>query len=254
MKAFSTGATTRIRSVLVIGFWLVVWQLLYLAVGKEVIIPSPIDTFQTLAQLATTAEFYFNTAATMQRVVAGIVISFVAGLATAVLAYYSRIVRDLLGLIVNILKATPVMAVIIFALLWLSSGNVPVFVCLLMCYPVVYTNILSGLDSMDIQYIEMSKIYKIRKMDVIKDIYLPFVKPHIKSALSLTTGLSWKTVVAAEVLSSPNFSMGYNLLNAKIYLETESLFAWIIAIVGLSILFEKLVNILIGTNRQVVRS
>jgi ABC-type nitrate/sulfonate/bicarbonate transport system permease component len=32
------------------------------------------------------------------------------------------------------------------------------------------------------------------------------------------------------------------LLNAKVYLDTESLFAWIIAIVALSMAFEKIVN------------
>ncbi len=236
----------RTKSLLIILFWIAVWQAVYLAVGKVIIVPSPLNTLTALINMAVTAEFYYNVAATMERVIAGILISFAAGMATAIMSYLLPIVRDMLKFVVDILKATPVMAVIIFALLWLTSGNVPIFVCFLMCYPVVYTNVLSGLDSMDRKYIEMSHIYQVRTTDVIRSIYIPFVTPHIKSALSLTTGLSWKTVVAAEVLSSPKFSMGYNLLNAKVYLDTESLFAWIIAIVGLSIIFEKVVNLIIG--------
>jgi NitT/TauT family transport system permease protein len=57
-------------------------------------------------------------------------------------------------------------------------------------------------------------------------------------------------VVAAEVLSSPKFSMGYNLLNAKVYLETEALFAWIIAIVTLSVIFERIVKRLLFRGRR----
>ncbi len=233
------------RNLLILLFWIIVWQAVYLAVGKDVIVPSPGGTAAELARMVTEAEFYYNVGATMQRVIAGILISFISGMATAVTAYFFPIARDLLKGVVNVLKSTPVMAVIIFALLWLSSGNVPVFVCFMMCYPVVYTNILAGLDSMDEHYIEMSKVFRVRSTDIIKYIYVPFVAPHIKSALSLTTGLSWKTVVAAEVLSSPNRSMGYNLLNAKVYLDTESLFAWIIAIVALSMIFERIVNLLI---------
>lgn len=219
-------------------------------IGKDVIVPSPANTMLRLSQLIVTQEFYENIAATMSRVVAGIVISFAAGLGTAIAAYLFFIVKDVMGFAVNILKSTPVMAVIIFALLWLPSGNVPIFVCFLMCYPIVYTNILAGLESLNKEYIEMSQIYCIRKRDLIKSVYIPFVAPHIKSALSLTTGLSWKTVVAAEVLASPKLSMGYNLLNAKVYLDTESLFAWIIAIVALSMAFEKIVNLILHIGKK----
>jgi NitT/TauT family transport system permease protein len=249
MKPFITAEPSKTKSALILLFWLLIWQIVYLAVAKDVIIPSPANTFSALGQLLLTQAFYRDVAATMGRVLAGIVISFGAGLLTAIGAYLIFLVRDIMGFMINILKSTPVMAVIIFALLWLPSGNVPIFVCFLMCYPIVYTNVLTGLDSLSRDYIEMSRIYRIRRRDLIESIYLPFVAPHIKSALSLTTGLSWKTVVAAEVLSSPAFSMGYNLLNAKVYLDTESLFAWIIAIVALSMAFEKIVNLLLGIRR-----
>ncbi|MBK5263180.1 MAG: ABC transporter permease subunit [Peptostreptococcaceae bacterium] len=234
--------SSKTKSALILIFWLLVWQIVYVIIGKDVIVPSPADTFVTLSQLLMTQGFYQDVSATMSRVIAGIIISFAAGLGTAIAAHLLFIVKDIMGFAVNILKSTPVMAVIIFALLWLPSGNVPIFVCFLMCYPIVYTNILTGVESLSKDYIEMSQIYRIRKRDLVRSIYIPFVAPHIKAALSLTTGLSWKTVVAAEVLASPTFSMGYNLLNAKVYLDTESLFAWIIAIVALSMAFEKIVN------------
>ena len=53
------------------------------------------------------------------------------------------------------------------------------------------------------------------------------------------SGLAFKVVVAAEVLAVPKYSMGYNLLNAKVYLETDELFAWLIVIVVLSSWCEK---------------
>ena len=63
--------------------------------------------------------------------------------------------------------------------------------------------------------------------------------PHIYSALSISLGFSWKSVVAAEVLSSPKYSMGFNLYETKLYLNTSELFAWTIAIIIVSIIFEK---------------
>lgn len=245
MRNFISTKASRAKSILILLFWLLIWQLSYLMVGKDIIVPSPGNTFYVLGQMLMTTSFYKDVAATMSRVIFGIVISFAAGLGTAVAAHLIHIVKDIMGFAINVLKSTPVMAVIIFALLWLPSGNVPIFVCFLMCYPIVYTNVLAGFESLSRDYIEMSQIYHLRKKDLIGSIYIPFVAPHIKSALSLTTGLSWKTVVAAEVLSSPTFSMGYNLLNAKVYLDTESLFAWIISIVVLSMAFEKIANLVL---------
>jgi len=252
MRNFITDRPSKRKTVLLAAFWLLVWQISYWVIGKEVIFPSPANTLQALGQMIVSEGFYQDVGATMFRVILGIVISFAAGLGTAVAAHFIFVVKDIMGAAIHVLKSTPVMAVIIFALLWLPSGEVPVFVCFLMCYPIVYTNVLAGLESMSKEYLEMSHIYHIRRSDLIRFIYLPFVMPHLKSAMSLTTGLSWKTVVAAEVLSSPDYSMGYNLLNAKVYLETESLFAWIIAIVTFSIVFEKGVNFLLkGKTRGV---
>ena len=53
-------------------------------------------------------------------------------------------------------------------------------------------------------------------------------------------GIGWKVSVASEVLSTPNYSIGLNLLNAKTTLETSELFAWTIVIVILSFIFEKI--------------
>ena len=46
--------------------------------------------------------------------------------------------------------------------------------------------------------------------------------------------------VAAEVIGIPDQSIGEQLYQAKVYLNTPDLFAWTIVIVMLSVLFERL--------------
>lgn len=219
-------------------FWIGLWQLAYLAVGRDFIVPSPLSVLSAFIGLLTTQSFYANVAATMVRVLSGIVLSFGAGLITAVASYFFPTLRELLKLPVNVLKATPVMAVVLFAILWLTAGLVPVFVCFLVCYPVCYTNMLSGMDRLESEYLELCQIYGVRRRDQLWGMYLPGILPEIQSALSLSTGLSWKSVVAAEVLAVAPYSMGYHLMLAKSYLETDQLFAWTGGIILFSILFE----------------
>jgi NitT/TauT family transport system permease protein len=59
-------------------------------------------------------------------------------------------------------------------------------------------------------------------------------------------GLAWKSGIAAEVICRPDFSIGKQLQNAKIYLETPDVFAWTITIVLLSMLLEKLLVLATG--------
>ena len=59
--------------------------------------------------------------------------------------------------------------------------------------------------------------------------------------------MAWKAGIAAEVICSPKGTIGSELYNAKIYLESEDMFAWTLTVIILSIIIEKLiVNVAFG--------
>jgi ABC-type nitrate/sulfonate/bicarbonate transport system ATPase subunit len=62
--------------------------------------------------------------------------------------------------------------------------------------------------------------------------------------------MSWKVVVASEVLAIPKYSIGYQMLNSKYYLETADLFAYMIVLIVLSLLMERAVSGLSGMNSR----
>ena len=230
-----------ITKAVVIFVWILLWQITAMLVKIPLILPGPIESFIKLGDLLITKSFYQDVAFTLYRCIVGMGLSFLAGTGIALLAYKFKFLRSLFALPVNFLKATPVMAIIIYALLLLTANNVPIFVCFMMCFPPVYINILSGLDNISKEYLEMAQVFQLEARDKFSYVYLPSVEPEIKASFDLIAGLSWKSVVAAEVLSVPAHSMGYNLLNAKVYFETPELFAWILGIVGLAYSFEKLI-------------
>ncbi len=142
------------------------------------------------------------------------------------------------------------MSIIILLLVWLKSGVVPVMVCFMMCLPIVYTNTLEGFASIDDKLMEMAKVFKVNRRNIISKIVIPSLMPHIYSAIMLCIGFSWKAVVTAEVMSSPQFSVGYNLYTTKLYLNTDELFAWTIVVVIISIIFERALKRLIKNEQH----
>ena len=219
--------------------------MVYMGVGKALLVPSPFVTFRTLIGMLGHSNFYYQIGATLLRVIIGIVISVLGGSITAFLSYKCYFFRRLITPFINCMKATPVMAITVIAVLWFKANEVPIFVCFLMCYPIVYTNGLMGLLKLDAQLIELNKVYNVPWHQALKKCYLPQVLPYFKAALQLVTSMAWKVTIAAEVLAVPKYAMGYQMLSAKIYLETAEVFAWLIVIILLSQLCEKGVSYLL---------
>lgn len=241
-----TGEKHTGRKIAAALLWLLLWQLASMAFGKSFVLPSPVFTCRTLLQLCTQALFWRSCAVTLLRTAGGMALAALLGFLCAWAAWKSGWVREILAVPSAVIKSVPVMSVILIALLCLKSHIVPVFVCFLMCFPVMYTNILQGFDSVPAEYRELAQVYRIAGLRYFTRILVPASRGYIRAGLLLCCGLSWKSTVAAEVLSSPRVSMGYHLLTAKMYLDGPSLFAWTVGIVLLSMLFEKAVRALAG--------
>lgn len=228
-----------IKAVLITLFWLGVWQVAAMVINKPLYMPSPIETFSSLGGLVVTQDYWLSVGGTFYRVALGLIISFVLGVILAFLTSIIRVLESLLQPLMATVKSAPVMSVIMLALVWFSSSFVPVFSCILLCLPIFYTNTLSGIRSVDKSLLEMASVFKVKHRRVIQEITIPSVLPNVYSALAVCLGFSWKSVVAAEVLSSLKYSVGFKLYATKLYLETPALFAWTLTIIVISLVVEK---------------
>lgn len=224
-------------------FWLAIWEAAAWLTASKLLLPGPADALLALGGLIRTKKFYMDIGWTAARCIIAMALSFAAGIPAAALSYKSDTARSILSLPVGFFKAVPVMAIIIYVILLAQSDWVAVIVCFFMCFPIVYTNILEGLDAIPSEYLEVGNVYGLSRLERAKYIYAPGLLPQMKAAIGLTAGLSWKAVVAAEVLSIPKYSLGYEMINAKYYLETANLFAYIFVIVVMSMAFEKVINL-----------
>lgn len=229
-------------TIAVAAVWVVIWQVVSLIVNQPLYVPSPYATLVSLGKIIVTQHFWMSVLSTFVRVAAGIVISFVLGCSIAYISAHAKPVETFLSPFVTAVKSTPIMSIIIVALVWFKASFVPVFSCVLLCFPIFYANTLTGIKSVEKGYLELAKVYHVKRIRVIREITLPSVMPHVYAAISICLGFSWKAVVAAEVLSIPRYSMGYSLFATKLNLETADMFAWTIAIIVISIIVEKVLK------------
>lgn len=221
-------------------FWLIVWQIVSVCVNSKILLVSPIDTICRLWELLPSADFWSSIFFSMARILLGFLLGLIIGTALAVLSGKFAIIRTLFSPLISAMKSIPVASFTILALFWVGSENLSVLVSILICVPIVCSNMLEGIDNLDKKLDEMATVFKIPTGRRFAGVYLSQLLPYFRSASRLAIGLSWKSGVAAEVIGIPDGSIGEKLFMSKIYLETADLFAWTLVVILLSFLCEKL--------------
>lgn len=227
-----------IRKLFAAVFWLCVWQLIYFAVRQEILIVSPVHVLQKLIALSRESAFWLTAFFSMTRILEGFLLGVFTGSLLAVCTCVSRILYDIFHPVISIIKATPVASFIILALVWIPSAHVPAFTSFLMVTPIVWANVFQGIEKTDVNLLQMAAAYRFGTVKTVRRVYIPSIMPYFTAACTTGLGLAWKAGIAAEVLANTPLSIGGQIYNSKIYIETDSLFAWTVVVVAMSVLLE----------------
>ncbi len=237
-----------VRALLPPAFWLGAWQLGAMAIdaalgghGNELLLPYPASVAAAFVSLAGTKEFWLTALLSLARILAGMTLGTLLGLALATLTSAFPLADAVLSPAIRVVRAAPVVSFILLVLLWVHRGWVPVVISAMMVLPVVWANLSRGIQETDPKLLELARAYRFSTGRTIRLIYAPCVRPYFLTALSTAMGLAWKSGIAAEVLCLPPLSVGREISNARLYLLVPELFAWTALVVALSLLLERLI-------------
>ncbi len=229
-----------LRALLIAAAWLAIWQAASMLVGQELLIPSPAAVLARLWALCGQGAFWKSVLLSMGRILLGYLSGLALGLILGGATAFCPALGAFLSPLLAIIRSTPVASFIILVLVWLATDSVPVFTALLMVLGVAWGNVSQGFASTDPGLLEMAKLYRLSRWQKLRYLYLPSMRPYFSAAALSSIGLAWKAGIAAEVICRPQFSIGRELYESKIYLEMPDLFAWTIAIILLSMALEQL--------------
>ncbi|MBQ2990297.1 MAG: ABC transporter permease subunit [Clostridia bacterium] len=235
----------------VLVFYLALWALLARAVNQPLLLPSPQAVLLKLLELLPQPMLYRTLLGTMLRTLLAYALGIAAAVLLGALCLRSRAAELLFSPMLSAVRAAPVTSFIVLALVWLSAARVPVLTGFLMTLPVVYSALTQAVREIDPKLLEMAKLYRFGRLKTLTQVYLPAVMPAFAESCLAAIGLCWKAVVAAEVIGVPKLAVGSRIYEAKIYLETDSLFAWTLMIVLLSVALEQLLRVIAGRLTEV---
>lgn len=205
---------------------MLIWKSGAMMIASPLILPPPEEVSMVFVSLMKSPDFLQHWLATMWRAIIAFFLSMIAGLVIGVISGISREFRAFFQPYIIVVRAVPVLAIILLAVMWLESNKVPVFVAFLMAFPIFEQNIQQGIRQTDSKLIEVAQFYHWSKRDIIRHIYLPSCLPFLHSAVISNAGLTWKVVIAAEILSQPFYAIGTKMQYAQMNLATAEVMAW----------------------------
>ena len=239
MKIFTTRQT-KVQKALAILLWIGVWQVLAMAIGEKIIIVSPIEVLKEIFRSLGDKVFWINIGYSTLKVIGGFISGTIIGVLFAILANRYNLVRILLEPLFQSIKTVPVVSFIIILLFFIKNFYLPIIISTLIVLRITYFNVLNALINIDKKFLTIAHLYNFSYGKKLKYIFIPTVRKSLWGTFKSTAGLAWKSALAAEVIAIPKYGMGKEILQGKLYLETEKVFAYTFVAIILSLLMEKI--------------
>ena len=222
------------------ALWLVIWQLIAMAVHQSIIVASPIQVLGVLGRLLATSATWLTAWTSFWHIATGFALGICLGAGLAWVGSLHRFADALLAPPIRAMRSVPVVSFIILLLIWGGSSWLATTVSCLMVLPAAFDNIAEGLRAVPLELREMTATFKVSPWRAFRAVTAPAVWPGLIAACRIGVGLAWKSGISAEVIGLPSGTIGERLNLAKLYLATGDLFAWTALIVALGFGTEKL--------------
>ena len=166
----------------------------------------------------------------MGRVLKGYGISVALGVTLGILIGLSHHLERITQLFVQIIKPIPPIAWIPLVILWFGIGESgKVFLIFLGGFFTILVNVIDGIKQTDERLVEVSKVMETPLWKHIFKLVLPGALPNVFTGLRVGLTSCWMCVVAAELVSSTT-GLGYMIMDARQYGQTDVVITGMITI------------------------
>ncbi len=209
-----------------------IWQILSMILSP-IIVASPEATFKALIQVAGDGDLWRQFGYSLARLLIGLAGGSIIGISLGILAGINTRLRYFLEPMRWGIMTVPAIVISVLAMLWFGMGSIQViFMTAVITIPTNYVNTLEGMMSIDARIIEMADIYKIPPRLRLTQIYLPGIGSATLAGLTLASGIGVRASILAEFIGARN-GIGHSLFLSWTFLDTPSLFSWVLVTFGM---------------------
>lgn len=167
--------------------------------------------------------YYEHVWASIRRVGIALLIATGLGVPLGLFMGWSKTFKDYTFPLLEILRPIPVLAWVPLAILMFKGSETPViFLATLASFYVTVLNTLLGVESINPVYLRAAVCLGSNRWQLFRHVILPGALPFIFTGLQISVGVSWFSLVAAEMVSG-QYGLGYLILNSYTSVTYETI-------------------------------
>ncbi len=230
-----------VNTVLVFCALLLVWQgIIWLGHVEPFMLPTPLKVAQTVVERS--GDLWSALVISAEAAAGGLAASIVVGVFVALVFARLPAVRKLLFPYTILLQTVPIVAVAPLILMWVGQGLLSVAtVAFIICLAPIIANTTQGLISVDENLVQLFLMNKASQGQILRKLKLPHSLPYLFVGVRISAGIAVIGAITGELFAGSGQvgrgGIGYSILYAQSQLETDYLFALVIAATVLGFAF-----------------
>jgi NitT/TauT family transport system permease protein len=157
----------------------------------------------------------------------------------AIIFYFSQFIEKAMMPVTVILQVTPIIAIAPLISIWVDNSEMATLICaFLVAFFPLLTNTIAGLKSTEKNHLDLMKLYRANKIQLLRYVVLPNALPYFLSGLKISTGLALIGAIVGEFVIGPisgHSGLAYRIIESGYQLEIPKMFAsvFLISITGI---------------------
>lgn len=216
--------------------WLVILMCWYIVTKLELfsatLLPSPYKVWITFLKILKNGyngvSLWMHLGASFQRLFVALGLAIVSAIPMGLLSGYSNKVEAIIDSIVEFYRPLPPLAYYTLLILWFGIDNKSKVILLFLAgFAPIYIACVSAVRKINEDYILSAKSLGANQKQVFFKIVLPACLPEIFTGIRTAFGVSYTTLVSAEMVAATS-GIGWMVLDASNFLKSEVIFVGIL--------------------------
>jgi NitT/TauT family transport system permease protein len=206
------------------------WWLGSMGATDHVFLPTPGKVWERTVTWWTEDGLLGDIGISVYRVVAGFLLSAVFALPLGLMIGSFRAVQGLLEPLTDFIRYMPAVAFIPLVMLWVGiDESSKVAIIFIGTFFQMVLMVAEDVRRVPMAQIEAAQTMGATRTELLEKVILPSAKPALLDTLRVTMGWAWTYLVVAELVAA-NSGLGYAILKAQRFLQTDKIFAGILLI------------------------